>query len=186
VNAFGGVMGLLGKYGATGRYTIVGKTGTYSGRSSWNMVKAIGRPWKGTKIGSGTMGTLLYQNPYTKTNKWYKNTPMGGVKVNTITAIGTGTLWTTGQVGNFAKTGTYYTSLYRTGFDNRTPGGKGNIQLVTPTLTHWLSLDWWDTNSAQIGLLTIQVPEPGVTLLFAAGAGALGALVWLRHVSRRH
>jgi hypothetical protein len=180
-NAFGGAMGLLGKYGAVGKYTITGKTGTYSGTSSWNMVRALGRPFKGTVIGTGPMGTPLYWNPYTKTDKWYKNTPMGGVKVSTITAIGTGTLWTTGQVGNFNKTGAYYTSHYRTGFDNRTAGGLGHIQLVTPTLTHWLS-PGWNTHTAQPGLLNIQVPEPGAILLLAAGGGALGLLYW---VSRR-
>jgi hypothetical protein len=179
-NAFGGAMGLLGRYGAVGKYTITGKTGTYSGTSSWNMVKAIGRPFKGTQIDTGPMGTPLYQNPYTKTDMWYKQTKKG-VKVSTITAIGTGTLWTTGQVGAFAKTGAYYTSHYRTGFDSRTPGGVGNIQLVTPTLTHWLS-PGFNTHTAQIGILTIQVPEPGAVLLLAAGGGALGLLYW---VSRR-
>ena len=181
-NAFGGAMGLLGKYGGTGKYSITGKTGTYHGVSSWAMVPDLGRPLYGTQIGTTTMGAPIYQNPFSKTNRWYRTTPSGKVKVHTILAIGSGTLWTTGQVGNFAKTGAYYTSLYRTGYDNRTPGGKGNIQLVTPTLTHWLS-PGWNTHTAQVGLLTIQVPEPGVTLLFAAGAGAL---VWLRHVSRRH
>jgi hypothetical protein len=167
-NAFGGVMGLLGQYGATGKYTITGKTGTYSGTSSWNMVKAIGRSAADT------------MNPYTKTDKWYKQTK-NGVKKSTITAIGTGTLWTTGQVAGFNKTGAYFTIHYRTGFDNRTPGGKGHIQLVTPTLTHWLS-PGFNTHTAQIGFLNLKVPEPGAVLLLAAGCGALGLLYW---VSRR-
>jgi hypothetical protein len=145
------------------------------------MVPDIGRGLYQTQIGPGTMGTPIWQNPYSKTDMWYKTTPKGKVEVTTILAIGSGTLWTTGQVGNFAKTGAYYTSLYRTGYDNRTPGGRGNIQLVTPTLTHWLS-PGFNTHTAQIGLLTIQVPEPGVVLLLAAGAGAL---VWLRRISRR-
>jgi hypothetical protein len=112
---------------------------------------------------------------------WYKTTPKGAVKVSTILAIGSGTLWTTGQVGNFAKTGAYYTSLWRTGYDNRTSGGRGSIQLVTPTLTHWLS-PGFNTHTAQLGMLTIQVPEPGALLLLAAGGGVLGLLYW---VSRR-
>ena len=62
-----------------------------------------------------------------------------------------------------------------------TAGGKGNIQLVTPTLTHWLS-PGWNTHSAQLGILTIQVPEPGAVLLLAAGGCVLGLLFW---VSRR-
>jgi hypothetical protein len=180
-NAFGGVMGLLGKYGATGKYTITGKTGTYNGVSSWAFVPAAGRPLFNTIVSYGGMGTPIYRNPYSKTDMWYKTTPKGAVKVSTILAIGSGTLWTTGQVGGFAKTGAYYTSHWRTGYDNRTVGGRGNIQLVTPTLTHWLS-PGFNTHTAQLGLLTIRVPEPSAVLLLAAGGGVLGLLYW---VSRR-
>ena len=176
-NAFGGAMGLLGKYGATGKYTITGKTGTYNGVSSWAMVPNLGRPLYQTQIDTGPMGTPIWQNPFSKTDMWYKTTPKGAVKVSTILAIGEGTLWTTGQVGNFAKTGAYYTSLWRTGYDNRDSAGKGNIQLVTPTLTHWLS-PGYNTHSAQLGMLKIQVPEPGAVLLLAAGGGVLGLLYW--------
>jgi hypothetical protein len=179
-NAFGGAMGLLGKYGATRRWTIWGKTGTYRGVSSWAMVPDVGRPLFNTIVGYGAMGTPLYQNPFSKTDMWYKTTPKGQVKASTILAIGSGTLWTTGQVGAFAKTGAYYTSFYRTGYDNRTPAGLGNIQLVTPTLTHWLSPAILD-HTAHIALLTIRVPEPSAVLLLAAGAGALA---YLRRASR--
>ncbi len=176
-NAFGGVMGLLGKYGATGKYTDPDVTGVvFSGVSSWAMVPPLGRPFKGTIHHYGAMGTEYYWNPYDKTDRWY--TPKG---FSVINAIGTGTLWTTGQVGNFAKTGAYHTSIWRTGYDNRTAAGKGVIQLVTPTLTHWLS-PGWNTHSAQTGMLTIRVPEPGAVLLLAAGGGVLGLLYW---VSRR-
>jgi len=170
VNGFGGAMGLLGKYGASGKYTVPGVTGTFHGTSSWPMVKAVGRP-----LPSGTL------NPFSKTDKWYKTTPKGGIETSTINAIGTGTLWTTGQVGNIALVGEYYTELWRTGYDNRTPGGLGTIQLVTPTLTHWLA-PAWSTHSAQVGLLKIHVPEPGAVLLLAAG---IGALLMLRRVGRR-
>ncbi|HEY5658199.1 MAG TPA: hypothetical protein VIY27_10465 [Myxococcota bacterium] len=169
-NAFGGVMGLLGKYGATGWYTVPAAGGaTYTVMSSWNMVKALGR------------NTTDPLNPYTKTEKWYRVTKNGKIKYSQITAIGSGTLWTTGQVGAFAKTGAYFTILWRTGYDNRTTGGLGNIQLVTPTLTHWLS-QTLDTHTAQIGILKIQVPEPGAVLLLAAGAGVL---MGLRYAGRR-
>ncbi|HEY5657820.1 MAG TPA: hypothetical protein VIY27_08515 [Myxococcota bacterium] len=168
-NAFGGVMGLLGKYGATGKYTVPAAGGaTYNGVSSWAMVKDIGR------------STADPMNPYTKTDKWYRVTKGGKIKYSQITAIGSGTLWTTGQVGGFAKTGAYFTILWRTGYDNRTSGGLGNIQLVTPTLTHWLS-QTLDTHTAQIGMLKLTVtptPEPGALLLLAAGGGVLGLLYW--------
>ena len=105
----------------------------------------------------------------------------GKVKVNSGVARGSGTLWTTGQVGNLAKTGAYYSSIWRTGYDNRTPGGVGNIQLVTPSLTHWLS-PGWNSHTAQLGTLTIRVPEPHAVLLLVAGAGALAVL---HRVSKR-
>jgi hypothetical protein len=176
-NAFGGAMGLLGKYGATGKYTDSDAPGAVlSGVSSWAMVPPLGRLFKNTVHHYGPMGTTYWWNPYSKTAKWYS--PKGYSVVN---AVGTGTLWTTGQVGNFNKTGAYATSLWRTGFDNRTAGGKGVIQLVTPTLTHWLS-PGWNTHSAQTGILRIQVPEPGAVLLLAVGAGVL---LVLHRASRR-
>jgi hypothetical protein len=180
-NAFGGAMGLLGKYGAVGKYTDEDLPGVvFSGTSSWAMVPPLGRPYKNTPTVSAAtdgMGNwTAYYNPYDKTDMWF--TPMGS---STINAVGVGTLWTTGQVGNFAKTGAFHTSQWRTGYDNRTAGGKGVIQLVTPTLTHWLS-PGWNTHSAQTGILRIQVPEPGAVLLLAAGGGVLGLLFW---VSRR-
>jgi hypothetical protein len=176
-NAFGGAMGLLGKYGATGRYTNPNFPGSiFTGVSSWPMVHPLGRLFKNTVYSYGGGGKTYWFNPYSKTDKWYY---YGGT--STISAIGTGTLWTTGQVGNFNKTGAYETSLWRTGFDNRTLGGKGSIQLVTPTLTHWSS-PGFSTRSAQTGLLRIRVPESGAVLLFAVG---VAVLVVLHRVSRR-
>jgi hypothetical protein len=57
----------------------------------------------------------------------------------------------------------------------------GNIQLVTPSLTHWLS-PGWNSHTAQLGMLTIRVPEPNAALLLVSGGGVLG-LLYL--VSRR-
>ena len=96
------------------------------------MVPAVGRPFKGTIIYYGTMGTPLYQNPFTKTDMWYGYDNKGAPFTTTINAVGSGTLWTTGQVGAFAKTGAYYTSHWRTGFDSRTASGRGVIQLESP------------------------------------------------------
>jgi len=171
-------MGLLGKLGEVGKYIITGKTGTYEGTSDWPMVQPLGRPLFNTIIGYGDMGTPIYQNPYRKTDTWYKTTPTGAVRVSAIWAIGSGTLWTAGQVGAIAAMGYWYTSLWRTGYDNRTTGGLGRIQLVTPTITHWLSTGW-NSHSGQMGMLTLQVPEPRAVLLLAVGGGVLGLLYWV-------
>jgi hypothetical protein len=50
-----------------------------------------------------------------------------------------------------------------------------NIQLVTPTLTHWkLGHGRPFNHTGHIAILKIQlVPEPSSLALFAAGAGAL-------------
>jgi hypothetical protein len=183
-NAFGGAMGMLGKYGAKGKWSEAGQPTFYEGISSWAMVPDMGRPVYNTIIGETPMGkAYIYQNPFTKTAMWYAFTKNGGTNTSTLTAQGFGTLWTTGQVGELALGGEYATSIWRTGYDNRNASGIGRIQLVTPTITHWLSVGGGlDTHSAQVGLLTIQVPEPGAVLLLAAGGGILGLLYW---VSRR-
>jgi hypothetical protein len=178
-NSFGGVMGLLGIFGGRVMFTVPGEPTISVGTSNWAMVQPLGRPLFNTIRGTGAMGTPIYQNPYQTTNVWYGTTPKGKVKVSSGVALGSGTLWTTGQVGNFAKTGAYYTSLWRTGYDNRSPSGIGNIQLVTPTLTHWLSPSW-NSHTAQLGILTLKVPEPGAVLLLAAGAGVLVVLRRMR------
>lgn len=100
---------------------------------------------------------------------------------STISKLGTGTLWTTGAVSVIARAGAFPTSLHRTGYDNRTGMRRGNIQLVTPGLTHWLS-PRYDMHTAHIGILKIQVPEPHAVPLLATAAGVL---VVLRSMSRR-
>ncbi len=179
VNAFGGAMGLLGKYGAKGKWSSPGVPTFYEGTTSWGMVPDIGRKIFNTVIGYGAMGTTLFQNPFTRTDKRRKyftnGSPIPG-KTSTVTAIGLGTLWTTGQVGNFALAGSYATSLWRTGFDTFELGGARNIQLVTPGLTHWLR-EGPDDYTAHVGILKLRiVPEPGRVALLALGLGALLAL----------
>jgi hypothetical protein len=44
------------------------------------------------------------------------------------------------MVTMYAPIGGFSTFFQRTGHDTTTPGGVRNIQLVTPALTHWLSL----------------------------------------------
>jgi hypothetical protein len=175
-NAFGGALGMLGRYGARNMWTTMGKPTVYAGTSSWAFVQAVGRLLFNTPIAYDPTGNpTAWQNPFLTTNRWYGTTAYGGLNISSGTAIGTGTLWTTGQVGNLALVGAYATSVWRTGYDNRTPGGLGNIQLVTPTLTHWVA-GTWISHTAQLGMLRLQVPEPCAALLLVAGAGALAVL----------
>jgi hypothetical protein len=163
---FGGAMALLGRLGGFVKYVVPGHEGTYAWTSSWNMIKALGRSW------------FDPTNPYTNTGMWY-NAVAG--KKGTTTKYGKGTLWTTGTVAVYAEGGSFPTILQRTGYDNRTPGGLGNIQLVTPGLTRW-GMHPGSPRTGHIGILTLHVPEPGAMLLLMAG---VGALVVLHRVSGR-
>jgi len=177
-NQFGGAMGLLGKYGAIAKYVVPGIAGTYEGTGTWNVIVAMGRCFECTPVSFTAMGKASnWLNPFDKTQAYINN--ING-KASTLAARGTGTLWTTGSVTEYAA-GVYTTILRRAGFDTVTSGGVRNIQLVTPTLTHWIG-PGYQTHTAQVGILTLQVPEPGAILLLAAGAGVLGLLY---RVSRR-
>ncbi len=171
-NAFGGTLGLLGKQGAFAQFQIktsgpsVPIPGIFTGTSSWDMIRALGR---------SQMDSL---NPYTNTGMFFNQSgesdPYSNL-VTTYTKFGSGAPWTTGTVTVVATEGSYATSLQRSGYDTTTPGGVRNIQLVTPTLTHWARGHGRPFNhTGHIAILRIQlVPEPGGLALIAAGACAL-------------
>jgi hypothetical protein len=181
-NAFGGTLGLLGKQGAFAQFRItsVGPSGPvpgiFTGTSSWNMIRALGR---------SAMDSL---NPYTNTgmfvNKSGRSDPYS-LLVTTYKKLGSGTPWTTGTVTVVAKEGSYATSLRRTGYDTTTPGGARNIQLVTPTLTHWARGHGRpDNHTGHIAILKIRlVPEPTGVVMIAAGGCALALLYGRLHSS---
>jgi hypothetical protein len=181
-NRFGGKLGLLGVLGARWVFDYAGSSSTgswapdtahwtpymFSGRSSWNMIKAMGR------------GPDDPDHTYTNTGMFYN---IYRTQTITYTAIGRGTLWTTGSVTVSVPLGTCVTIFHRAGHDTSTPGGVRNIQLVTPTLTHWIGTGSpTDNFTGHIGVLTLQVPEPHGLFLLAVG---VGALVVLRRASRR-
>lgn len=162
-NRFGGSLGLLGKFGARWEFLMGGTS--FAGTSSWNMMKALGR-------GPGDP-----DHTYTNTGKFYN---AAGTRTITYTAIGKGTLWTTGVV-TAAVIGTpgWISILHRSGYDTTTPGGIRNIQLVTPALTHWNGYSGFEHASIHIGILTVHVPEPSHYLLLASGLGLLVLLNWV-------
>jgi len=180
---FGGVMGLLGRFGARVSYFVDGRSGTYVGTNSWNMIRALGRVPYATPVGYSAMGkspkATNWLNPYRTTN-YYTNNVNGNM--STVPVRGSGTPWTTGSVTLYALAGWFPTILHRAGTDATTPSGARSIQLVTPALTHWLG-PGWNTHTGHIGILTLQiVPEPNAVLLLAAGAGVLALL---RRMNRR-
>jgi hypothetical protein len=179
-NGFGGVMGILGKYGAKVEYVVPSVAGTYIGTGSWNMVKAIGRVPYATPTAYTGMGKATnWLNPHIAGNAYY-NTLNG--KKSTLVSRGSATPWTTGSVTLYATAGVFSTILHRAGYDTVTASGARNIQLVTPTLTHWIG-PGFQTHTGQMGILKLQIaPEPGSVLLLAAG-GAVLALLY--RVSRR-
>jgi len=95
----------------------------------------------------------------------------------TVTARGA--RWTTGMLTvtamNNDPTGGQFTgSIMATGFDNRTPGGGGEIQLVTPLLIQSA------ITQNQPGVATLHVvfaPEPGPVALTLVGIAVLGLAV---------
>jgi hypothetical protein len=175
-NAFGGTLGLLGKMGAFAQFQIktsgpsVPLPGTFTGTTSWNMIRALGR--------SG-MDSL---NPYTNTGTFNNKS---GSTMTTYTKFGSGTPWTTGTVTVVATEGSLSTSFRRSGYDTTTASGARIIQLVTPTLTHWKRGHGRPFNhTGHIAVLKIQlVPEPNSLAMFAAGACALLLLRRVYHGS---
>ena len=169
-NALGGAMAILGRLGARTRYVVPGQPDLYEGTTSWNMIKALGRTW----------GTVMIRvdplNPYTNTGRFY-NSVAGTTSV--LSALATGSKWTTGMVSLYADAGYFQTILRRTGFDTTTGTGSTkvrNIQLVTPALTHWQGV-FVNSHTGHIGILTLQiVPEPSAAAMLGVGAGVLALL----------
>jgi len=161
---FGGTMRLLGRLGAV--RSFVGPTSSYwNGTHTWNLLPVLGGAISSTNNATATV---------------YNATAMS---VQTLTLEATGFPWTTGSVGVFA-TGPFSTSLYRSGYDYRTPTwGYGTLQLVSPALVSWRGPDGSEEFRGLIAILNIKfLPEPRSWVLLAAGAGALALL---RRASRR-
>ena len=57
-----------------------------------------------------------------------------------------------------------------------------NIQLVTPALTRWISPSGYTDYTGHIGILSLQVLEPGRVVLLAA---SMAVLVLLQRSRRR-
>jgi hypothetical protein len=164
-NRFGGTMRLLGQY--------------HTNRGIESITTSVGAtPWNLQYIGAGaaatTMGKVTGRKYSTMISRVYGNDgPLGfSARTATISVFP----WTTGMVEVTATGGPQSTMLARSGYDNRTPAGAGNIQLVSPTLTRWknLSSDYYTGSIATLKLRF--VPEPNAWLMLVSGIGTLAVL----------
>jgi hypothetical protein len=86
--------------------------------------------------------------------------------------------WTTGNVTARAPAGSLLLSATAKGSDQRTPSGKGQVQLVSPFLVRY-TLEGSSVATYQPGVAIVKlhfVPEPSSALLLGAGGLALAAL----------
>ena len=98
---------------------------------------------------------------------------MKNVVTSTVKAQYVG--WTTGTVTVTALRGPFLSVMQRKGYDARTSKGLGNIQLVSPLLTHWRGEQLTETTAVGILKLTF-TPEPARWMMLVAGVSMLGLL----------
>lgn len=162
---FGGVMKLLGKM--TTKVCYFRNGGCSLGEQNWRY-DAVGAK----AYTSGGVVTKGYIATYTAV---YYHTAL--MQKSTVLASGGRFPWTTGTVTVTATgRGPHKTIERRKGFDTRSSGGAGKIQLVSPIITRWLqpSLNF---ETSGIGILKLEfAPEPGVLAMLAGGLSLLVVL----------
>jgi hypothetical protein len=162
---FGGVMKMLGQL--TTKVCYFRNGGCSLGEMNWRY-DAIGA----SAYTSGGVVTGGYIAQYT--GMYYQTALM---QVSSVMAVGSRFPWTTGEVTVTATgRGPNKTIERRAGYDNRTAGGKGAVQLVTPVITRWNqpSLNF---ETGGVGILRLEfVPEPGKWMLLVAGLSTLAVV----------
>jgi hypothetical protein len=105
----------------------------------------------------------------------YYNTAL--MQTSTVQASGGRFSWTTGSVTLTATgRGPHKTIERRKGFDSRTSGGAGKIQLVTPIITRWQQ-PASNFETGGIAILKLEfAPEPGAWAMLAGGLSLLVVL----------
>jgi hypothetical protein len=162
---FGGVMRLLGQL--TTKVCYFRNGGCSLGENDWRY-DAVGT----SAYTAGGVVTKGYVAPYTA---MYYHTAL--MQQLTVMVRGYRFPWTTGAVTVSGLDYPHVTVERRKGYDNRTPLGKGTIQLVTPLLTRWTIQGSADQFTGGIGILRLRfVPEPGKWMLLLAGLSLLGVL----------
>ena len=170
-NRFGGTMRLLAAMGAKRAHKYQSKTFVGTGLSSFGV---LGSECTLTCYVTGAQSNFI-QRQY--------QTDMGKATTADIAALGFP--WTTGAASITATAGPFPTHFRRSGYDNRTAGGSGTIQLVAPQLVRWEFPNRdapWDRHTGAIAILRVKfAPEPSGCAMLIAGAGILLVLYQRQH-----
>jgi hypothetical protein len=172
-NQFGGTMRLLGSYFTNNGY-----------QQTIGLSVAISSTWLFQAVGGGKASTVSTANAgfHMSATNYGINTGVGAQYTDFVDA--TAFPWTTGTATVTAVRGEFFSVMKRSGYDNRLADGLGNIQMVSPMLTHWNCPSCGsDFETAAIGILKLEfvpVPEPANALMLVAGISMLG-LVYRAH-----
>jgi hypothetical protein len=160
---FGGTMTMLGAI--TSKVCYYRNGGCSLGEGTWRY-EMIGT----SALTSGGVVTAGYV--VTAMQYYYHSALM---QVSKITVEGSRFPWGTGSLTLTATgRGPHNTVHYTQGSDNRTTGGKGTIQMVTPVITRWLQ-PAVKFETGGVGILRIRfVPEPQTWAMLFAGVSLLG------------
>ena len=161
-NKFGGTMKLLGQL--TTKVCYYRNGGCSLGGMNWRY-QDIGTD----AFTAGGVVTAAYTVMY---SGMYYHTAL--MQMSTVMLIGSRFPWTTGTATVTAVgRGPHNTVAVRAGYDNRTSGGKGTIQLVSPVISKWLQ-PAANFETGGIAVLRLEfVPEPGRWMLLLAGLSTL-------------
>jgi hypothetical protein len=163
-NQFGGVMRLLGQLTSKQCHFALG--GCSLGRNDWRY-DAIG-------ASAYTVGGVVTAGYQATGSSIYYHTLL--MQTSVVQVVGARFPWTTGTVSITAHARSPQTVAKRQGYDNRTPGGLGTVQLVSPVITRWRQPQ---RNLESGGIATLRLvflPEPGKWVLLAAGLSLLAVL----------
>lgn len=161
-NKFGGTMKLLGQL--TTKVCYFRNGGCSLG----------GMDWRYQDIGASayTSGGVVTGGYLALYSGMYYHTAL--MQASTVMLVGSRFPWTTGDVTVTAVgRGPHNTVHVRGGYDKRTSGGKGTIQLVSPVISKWLQ-PAANFETGGIAVLRLEfIPEPGKWMLLVAGLSSL-------------
>jgi hypothetical protein len=155
---------------------LLGQQQTHFAYSNAGGLSIGSDPWLISWLGEGTVNSLTGAVGVLTTMTTGTNKHSVLIQTNTNYITASAFPWSTGMATARATRGPFFTNFARSGYDNRTAMGAGNIQLVSPMLTHWRSpAAGVDYETAAIGKLTLTfAPEPSSAMLLVAGVSLLG------------